>query len=138
MAEYEWGLHRFIRCSEKKRTGQVKPGQAVVNITTYRYPKKKGGTHSCNLPKRPYKRRRPFHATSYTHIRFLKSVLITNKSHTNESQVFFVFFFCFCFSFLIFLCLSSYQFNFRQPQQFQRHRFLHTHHRSFFSQLQNQ
>ena len=90
MAEYEWGLHRFIRCSEKKRTGQVKPGQAVGNITTYRYPKKKGGTHSCNLPKRPYKRRRPFHATSYTHIRFLISVLITNKSHTNESQVFFL------------------------------------------------
>lgn len=132
----------FIDSLGVQRKKKDRPGEASLGSSKYHHiqipKKKKGGTHSCNLPKRPYKRRRPFHATSYTHIRFLKSVLITNKSHTNESQVFFVFFFCFCFSFLIFLCLSSYQFNFRQPQQFQRHRFLHTHHRSFFSQLQNQ
>ena len=123
MAEYEWGLHRCIRCSEKKRASQVVyflPGQTVVNryhqIHHIHIPnkKKKGGTHSYNLPKRPYKRRRPFHATSYTHIRFLKSVLIANN-HTPTNPRFF-FFCCWCLYIPIFLCLSSYQFNFPQPQ----------------------
>ena len=139
MTEYEWGHHRFIRCSEKKRTGQVKPGQAVVNITTYRYPKKKRVGPTRAIYQNVLINAAGLSTQPLTHTLDSSNLFSSQTHHTpTNPRFFFVFFFCFCFSFLIFLCLSSYQFNFRQPQQFQRHRFLHTHHRSFFSELQNQ
>ena len=138
MTEYEWGLHRFIRCSEKKKD---RPGEARLGSSKYHHiqiPQKKKVGPTRAIYQNVLINAAGLSTQPLTHTLDSSNLFSSQTNHTPTNPRFFLFFFCFCFSFLIFLCLSSYQFNFRQPQQFQRHRFLHTHHRSFFSELQNQ
>lgn len=97
MAEYEWGLHRFIRCSEKKRTGQVKPGQAVVNITTYRYPKKKKVGPTRAIYQNVLINAAGLSTQPLTHTLDSSNLFSSQTNHTPTNPRFFLFFFLFLF-----------------------------------------